>query len=123
MSIASQSHRERLTSSCEFLILPLDARGSLHLCSPKKAGSRFFQPTRYAKDRYHYALQKTGTGSLTNASGDYFAGLIGANFTSIKPIYRQIATNDPLFPLLEKAMLALLAVAFVAIQSMGRSNE
>ncbi len=69
------------------------------------------------------ASKKAGAGSFNAASSDYFAGMIGANFSAIKSTYRQSVATVPLFPMPETAMLALLVLAFVAIQSMGRKYK
>ena len=49
--------------------------------------------------------------------------MIGTNFAAIKSTYRQTVANTPLFPISETAMLALLVLAFVAIQSVGRKYK
>jgi hypothetical protein len=69
------------------------------------------------------AIKKAGTGSFNAVSGDYLAGMIGTNFSSVKSTYRQAVAKTPLFPMPETAMLALLVLVFVAIQSVGRKNK
>jgi hypothetical protein len=69
------------------------------------------------------ASKNAGTGSFNAGSSDYLVGMIEANFSAIKSTYRQSVAQTPLFPVSETAMLALLVLAFVAIQSMGRKHK
>jgi hypothetical protein len=69
------------------------------------------------------AIKKAGTGSFNAVSSDYLTGMIGTNISAVKSTYRQTVTKTPLFPMPETAMLALLVLAFVAIQSVGRKYK
>ena len=79
------------------------------------------------KDKPELALdiasKKAGAGSFNAVSSGYLTGMIGSNFAAIKTTYRETVAKASSFPMPETAMLALLVLAFVAIQSVGRKHK